>query len=146
MTPTPLSLAFQQNAYEGDFWSLCTVTFVPSAHAPPHTLRHADVLNGWFLICLLYSYNWGPVYFILQTATKLILYTTCLVLNTVGLWAKIWNMKFFCLGRLGSKEKIVDLSFSEQLLRVDFSIFCGQKKINFCFKNIVASALKNYIK
>jgi hypothetical protein len=27
----------------------------------------------------------------------------------------------------GSKEEIVDLSFSEQLLRVVFSTFCGQK-------------------
>ena len=27
----PLPSAFQQNAYEGDFWSLCTVTFWPSA-------------------------------------------------------------------------------------------------------------------
>ena len=29
----------------------------------------------------------------------------------------------------GSKEKIVDLSLSEQLLRVVFSTICGQKKI-----------------
>ena len=28
----PLPSAFQQNAYEGDFWSLCTVTFWPSAY------------------------------------------------------------------------------------------------------------------
>jgi hypothetical protein len=28
----------------------------------------------------------------------------------------------------GSQEKKVDLSFSEQLLRVVFSTFCGQKK------------------
>ena len=28
----------------------------------------------------------------------------------------------------GSKEKKVDLSFSEQLLRVVFPTFCGQKK------------------
>jgi hypothetical protein len=34
--------------YEGDFWSLCTVTFGPSAHGDtPLPLRHADVLNGW---------------------------------------------------------------------------------------------------
>ena len=30
------------------------------------------------------------------------------------------------LGSQGSKEKKVDLSFSEQLLRVFFSTFCGQ--------------------
>ena len=33
----------------------------------------------------------------------------------------------------GSKEKKVDLSFSEQLLRVFFSTFCGQ---NFFEKNL----------
>ena len=33
---------------KGDFWSLCTVTFGPSAHGDtPPPLRHADVLNGW---------------------------------------------------------------------------------------------------
>ena len=43
--------SFQQNAYEGDFWSLCTVTFGPSAHGDtPPLLRHADILNGWSLI------------------------------------------------------------------------------------------------
>ena len=46
-------LAFQQNAYEGDFRSLCTVTFWPSAHGDtPTPLRHADVLNGRSLITL----------------------------------------------------------------------------------------------
>ena len=40
----------------------------------------------------------------------------------------------------------MDLNFSEQLLRVVFSTFCGQKKIKFFSKNIVASALKNNIK
>ena len=49
--PYPLPSAFQQNAYEGDFWSLCTMTFGPSAHGDtPPPLRHADVLNGWSLI------------------------------------------------------------------------------------------------
>ena len=40
--------------------------------------------------------------------------------------------EFFCLGRLGSqgsKEKKVDLRNSEQLLRVVFSTFCGQKNV-----------------
>ena len=40
--------------------------------------------------------------------------------------------EFFCLGRLGSegsKEKKVDLRNSEQLLRVVFSTFCGQKNL-----------------
>ena len=43
----------------------------------------------------------------------------------------ILEHEFFCLDRLGSsgsKEKKVDLSYSEQLLRVVFSTFCGQKK------------------
>ena len=51
----------------------------------------------------------------------------------------ILEHEFFCLGCLGSqgsKEKKVDLRFSEQLLRVVFSTFCGQKnynwKKNFC--------------
>ena len=38
--PYPLPSAFHQNAYEGDFWSVCTVTFWPSAHgdtSPPKT-------------------------------------------------------------------------------------------------------------
>ena len=43
-------------------------------------------------------------------------------------------------------RKKVDLNFSEQLLRVVFSTFCGQKEIIFFSKNIVASALKNNIK
>ena len=48
--PYPLPSAFQQNAYEGDFWYLCTVTFQPSAHGDtPPPLRHADVLNEWSL-------------------------------------------------------------------------------------------------
>ena len=43
----------------------------------------------------------------------------------------ILEHEFFCLGRLGSqgsKEKKVDLRNSEQLFRVVFSTFCGQKK------------------
>ena len=59
----------------------------------------------------------------------------------------ILEYEFFCLGRLGcagSKGKKVDLSFSEQLLRVVFSTFCGQKnELNF-FSNVVGSALKSY--
>ena len=38
----------------------------------------------------------------------------------------------------------MDLSFSEQLLRVFFSTFCGQKKTTF-LQNILASALKSCI-
>ena len=58
----------------------------------------------------------------------------------------ILEHEFFCLGRLGSsgsKEKKVDLSYSEQVLRVVFSTFLGQKKK---IKSILAFALKNYIK
>jgi hypothetical protein len=33
-----------------------------------------------------------------------------------------------CLGSTGSKEEIVDLRFSEQLLRMVFSTFYGQEK------------------
>ena len=43
----------------------------------------------------------------------------------------IFEHEFFCLGCLGwagSKGKKVALSFSEQLLRVVFSTFCGTKK------------------
>ena len=46
----------------------------------------------------------------------------------------ILEHEFFCLGHLGcagSKGKKVDLSFSEQLLRVVFSILCGEKDILF---------------
>ena len=43
-----------------------------------------------------------------------------------------------CLGWAGSKEKKVDLSFFGRLLRVFFSTFWGQKKLNF-FENIVES-------
>jgi hypothetical protein len=55
------------------------------------------------------------------------------------------EQEFFCLGRLGSqgsKKKKVDLRNSEQLLKVVFSTFCGQKFLIFFFKNILASALK----
>ena len=61
---------------------------------------------------------------------------------------QILEHEFLCLGRLGSqgsKEKKVDLMNSEQLLRVVFSTVYGQKNQNF-FKNILASALKSYIK
>ena len=53
----------------------------------------------------------------------------------------ILEHEFFCLGCLGwagSKEKKVDLSFFGRLLRVFFSTFWGQKKLNF-FENIVES-------
>ena len=50
LTPTPLPSAFQQKAYEGDFLSLCTVTFGPLAHVDtPPSLRNADILNEWSL-------------------------------------------------------------------------------------------------
>ena len=61
----------------------------------------------------------------------------------------ILEHEFFSLGRLGSsgsKEKKVDLSYSEQLLRVVLSTFCGQKKSKISFKDILVSALKNYRK
>ena len=53
------------------------------------------------------------------------------VLHTVTLKATIWNMNsslWAIWAAQGSEEKIVDLSFSEQLLRVVFSTFCGQNK------------------
>jgi hypothetical protein len=43
------------------------------------------------------------------------------------------------------REKKEDLSFSEQLLRVVFSTFCGQKKI-IIFFFFLATALKSCIK
>ena len=59
----------------------------------------------------------------------------------------ILEHEFFCLGRLGSqgsKEKNLDLRNSEQLLRVVFSTFCGQRKN--LLNNILASTLKSYKK
>ena len=44
-------------------------------------------------------------------------------------------------GPIGSTEKKVWFN-SEQLLRVTFSCFQGQKKMSFLSKNIVESALK----
>ena len=61
----------------------------------------------------------------------------------------ILEHEFFCLGHLGcagSRRKKVDLSFSEQLLRVVFSTFWGKKKFQKIFKNILATTLKSYIK
>ena len=49
------------------------------------------------------------------------------------------------LGRLAVLKKRVWADY-EQLLRVFFSCFQGQKKFLKFFKNIVASALKSYIK
>ena len=46
----------------------------------------------------------------------------------------------------GSKGKKVDLSFSEQLLRLVFQLFEGKIFIFLIFKNILATALKSYIK
>ena len=40
-----------------------------------------------------------------------------------------------CLGIQGSKEKKVDLRNSDQLLRVVFPTFCGQKEFKF-LKNV----------
>ena len=68
----------------------------------------------------------------------------------VSVDVNISEHEFFCLGRLGSsgsKEKKVDLRNSEQLLRVFFfQLFEGKKKIQKFFKNILATALKSYIK
>jgi hypothetical protein len=41
----------------------------------------------------------------------------------------ILEHELLCVGRLGSKEKKVDLSYSEQLLRVVFSTFVGKKNL-----------------
>ena len=59
---------------------------------------------------------------------------------------QILQHEIFCLGRLGSsgsKEKKVDF---EQLLRVGFSTFLGQNKIQNFFKNILETASKSDIK
>ena len=43
--PYPPTIGIPAKCYEGDFWSLCTVTFRPSAYVDtPPPLRHADVL------------------------------------------------------------------------------------------------------
>jgi len=49
---------------------------------------------------------------------------------------------------LGSKRKFIettDFCLSKQLFEVGFPTFYGQKKLKI-FKNILASALKSYIK
>ena len=52
----PLPPYHRQNAYEGDFLSLCTVNFWPLAHGDTTLpLRHADVLNGWSQMFLIFS-------------------------------------------------------------------------------------------
>jgi hypothetical protein len=56
------------------------------------------------------------------------------VLQTVGLYVTFWNMNssvWAIWAALGSKEKKVDLRFSEQLLRVFFQLFVGKNKFNF---------------
>jgi hypothetical protein len=55
------------------------------------------------------------------------------------------EQEFFCLGGLGSqgsKEKKVDLSFSERLLSVVFSTFCGQILFNDDLFYIIRHAWK----
>ena len=88
-----------------------------------------------------------PIFF----GSRYILHTSLALCSPSSIYSwsigHILEHEFFCLGRLGcagSKEKKVDLSFSEQLLRVGFSTFGGQNF--FFFENIVASALKSCIK
>ena len=58
------------------------------------------------------------------------------VLYTVGLKATFCNINrsaWTIWAAQAVRKKKVDLSFSEQLLRVVFSTFCGQKKFKFLF-------------
>ena len=50
-----------KQTYKGDFWTLCTVTFWPSAYGDtPSLLRHADILNGWSLNLFIVFYRKVP--------------------------------------------------------------------------------------
>jgi hypothetical protein len=70
--------------------------------------------------------------------------TTVPVVYTVVLYVgHILEHEFFCFGGLGSsgsKEKKVDLSYSEQLLRVVFSTFGGQ---SFFFLKHFSNRIEN---
>ena len=49
--PYPPTIGIPTKCLWRVFWSLCTVTFQPSAHGDtPPPLRYSDVLNGWSLI------------------------------------------------------------------------------------------------
>ena len=77
------------------------------------------------------------------SSLKLMKEDTGFIPSSIYSWSigHILEHKFFCLGRLGSqgsKEKK-----SEQLLRVFFSTFGGQKNILNHFKTIIGSALKS---
>ena len=82
--------------------------------------------------------NQGSLYFFIPGRASLMILSWCLDRrcgwrpSSIYSWSigHILEHEFFCLGHLGSsgsKEKKVDLSYSEQLLRVVFSTFCGQK-------------------
>ena len=68
----------------------------------------------------------------------------CIALSKVVIKLSIYYKEIYQFQLEGRKK--VDLRFSEQLLRVFFSTFCGQKKKEKNhFENIVASALKSCI-
>ena len=94
-----------------------------------HNLKLVLVLASWVLTFLMY--NLCILTYNLFTCSPSSIYSW-----SIG---HILEHEFFCLGHLGcagSKGKKVDLSFSEQLLRVVFSTFCGQKK-NLIFLKIL---------
>ena len=74
----------------------------------------------------------------MRRVTELIFLLVSASLSFIYSWSisHFLEHEFFCLGRLGSqgsKEKKVDLRNFEQLFRVVFSTFDGQKKIFFFF-------------
>ena len=68
--PHPLPSTFQQNPYEGNFWSLATSTSAHGDTPPPP--RHADILNGWFPH--LRFRNWNTFFIYIQIMYLFILW------------------------------------------------------------------------
>ena len=64
------------------------------------------------------------------SSLKLMKEDTGFIPSSIYSWSigHILEHKFFCLGRLGSQGKTVDLRNSEELFRIVFSTFCGQNK------------------
>ena len=57
-----------------------------------------------------------------------------------------WILLFGPFGQLRAAEKKVDLSFSEQLLRVVFSTFCGQKIFFLIFEKYFSVRIEKLYK
>ena len=92
--------------------------------------HYCQISKFWFFksALLLSNQFWANILYVQE-----VFWAKSPVLYTVGQYiGHILEHDFFCLGHLGcagSKGKKVDLRNSEQLLRVVFSTFWGQKKI-----------------